>query len=449
MKEGIIERKLYSPHEDKKFTDRKFTAMKSYLDGSLDLVNAEHRPTPIDFQGLRPDSTEEDFFRWIEKETGIKPEIILADGNTQESAQTYRLLNYAYQRARNFLRDTLKYSEEEVFKNIEVKSINSKEDVLKLLSKVRLVAGNSGLTQSIRYCRIVKVTIAAYEALRNDSKLLKKITTDFEQALVSSPEEDGLVTDTPFVFSGKHSSIGKGFYITNHDEIEGVINSRAKEFEGVMLRFINRPQSDAKTALEDGIASRITIDKNQAITVLPILLEWLTKKMQVTDIKIENKSFFSPQHIKKVPRNFIISDSGSSSLSGGGFEGLVIKGKLHSSSHGGQFEIQLVDPNNRNEVDDMDHDKYDVKKFVAARTRLDGGCPEEVFEAFVNDAHTKSGLSIQNIKYTLLEKPDAPILKKKKKNGKYVYIASSVYKRWAEFKWIDDSLKEEIASLRK
>jgi len=450
MKEGIPEKRIFPPYEDQGVTERKFAAMKSYLEGNLDFVSAEHRPTPFDFQGLNPDSKEKDFLRWIEKEMGIKPEIILADGNSPESIQTYRLLNYAYQRARNFLRDTLKYSEKEIFKDIEVKSISSKEDIFNLFKRVKLIADKGGLNQSIKYCRIVKATLATYETLRNDSKLLKKITEDFEKSLVSSPEEDSNTTDTPFVFSGKYNAVGKGFYTTENSEIEGTINSRDKGEKDVVIKYIISAGANAESALKDGIGSRITIEKNQAVEMLPILLERLTKEMKVTNIKIENKSFFSAQQIKKLPKNLnILGDDKSNPLTGGKFEALFIRGKLHSSSHGGQFEIQLVDPDNKNEVDDMDHDTYCVKKFVTARTRLDGGCPQDVFEEFVKDAHIKSGISIKKIKHDLLDVPDAAIFKKIKKNGKYVYFSHAIYKRWAEFKWIDESLYSEIQDVHK
>ncbi|MEK7471183.1 MAG: hypothetical protein AAB623_00840 [Patescibacteria group bacterium] len=449
MKEGIPEKKIFPPYEDPDVTEKKFTAMKSLLEGKLDIVSSEHRPTSIDFQGLRPDSTEEDFLQWIKKEMGIKPEIILENGNSQESAKKYHLLNYAYQAAKNFLRDTLKYPEAELF--IEVQSISSKKDIFDILKRVKLVADKGGLSKSIKYCRLVKTTIATYEALKNDSKLLKKITEDFEGALVSSPSENGASTDTPFVFSGEYNAVGKRFRAIDDSNLEGIINSRPKDFEKLILRFLSRPESDAKTALKDGIASRITIDKNQAIKLLPILYEWLTKKMKAMDIKIENKSFFSTQQIKKFSENLkaLLSNEKPNPLSGGKFEALFIIGKLHSSSHGGQFEIQLVDLDNKNEEGEMHHDKYDVVKLITARTRLDGGCPESVFEKFISDAHVKSGISLKEIKYDLIEKPGAPIVKKRKKNGTYIYIADSVYQRWHEFKWVDESLYEEIQDAHK
>lgn len=450
-KEGIPEKRIFPPNESKETTDKKFAVMADFLKKRFDFISSEHRPTPLDFQGLNPNSKEEDFLKWIDKEMEIKPEIIEENGNSPESAQKYRLLNFAFQEAKNFLRDTLKYPEEELFKDIEIKSILSKKDIFDLLKKTRLIAGNNELlSQTIKYCRLVKTTIAVYETLKNDSKLLSEITTDFEKALVSSPLEDGDKTDTPLVFSGEYNSLGKGFQATDNNKLQGIINSRAKEFEGVILRFLTRPESNAKVALEDGIASRITITKDQAVKLVPILYEWLVKKMKATDIKIQNKYFFSKQQIKKMLHTFKVLDEDKlNSLAGVKFEALVIKGNLHSSSHGGQFEIQLVDPDNKNEEGEMEHNIYDIVKFVTARTRLDGGCPEHVFEKFIDDAHIKSGKSIKEIKYNLLERPGAPIVKKRKNNNKYVYIAYSIYQRWNEFNWVDKSLFSEIQKARK
>jgi hypothetical protein len=427
MPEGIPVREIY------KNPEKKFALMEAVMNGSLDSVDKEFVPTVIDFPGLPPSLTREGMLEWIRKETGIEPNIILDNGKSLESRDKYLLLNYAFQQTKNFLRDTLKYSEKELFLGVD--SIKSKEDIFNILEKTKLTGDKGGLSQSIKYCRLVKTTIATYEALRNDSQLLKKITEDFEGALVSSPSEGETKIDTPLVFSGKYNETGHGFRAINDSNLEGSINSRAKDFEKIILRFLTRPESDAKTALKDGIASRITIDKNQAEKMLPILLEWLIKKMKATNIKIENKSFFSTQQMKKIPKNLNLSDCG------GKFEGLIICGKLHSSSHGGQFEIQLVDPDNKNEEGGMDHHIYDVKKFVNARTRLDGGCPEDVFDKFVYDAHVKSGISTKEILRELIGEPDSPIIKKRKKNGKNAYITKKVYKRWAKFKWISDSLQ--------
>ncbi|MFA6257629.1 MAG: hypothetical protein WC671_01310 [Candidatus Paceibacterota bacterium] len=437
MKEGAPVREIYENPE------KKFALMESVMNGSLDSVDKEFIPTPVDFPGLPTDLTKEGFLKWIEKETGIDPKIILENGKSPESRNKYFILNYAFQQAKNFLRDTLKYSEKEIF--LEIDSIKSKEDIFNILEKTKLVGDKEGLSQSIKYCRIVKTTIATYEALKNDSKLLSKITADFEGSLVSSPAEGDIAIDTPLVFSGKYNEVGKGFRAINDSKIEGTINSRAKDFEKIILKFLTRPDSDAKTALKDGIASRVTVEKDQAVKLLPILYEWLTKTIKATDIKIENKSFFSTAQIKKMVGNIKISNGSKNEK----FQALVITGKLHDDSYGGQFEMQLVDPDNKNEEGGMHHAIYDVKKFVNARTRLDGGCPEDVFEEFVKDAHIKSGISIKEIKNELIEEHDAPIIKKRKKNGKCIYITDKVYRRWHNFKWVEESLFKDIQGVCK
>ncbi|MFA6177773.1 MAG: hypothetical protein WC694_02690 [Candidatus Paceibacterota bacterium] len=437
MKEGIPVREIYENPE------KKFALMEAVMNGSLNsIIDKEKIPTAIDFPGIPPSLTKEGMLEWIKKETEIDPKIILENGKSLESRDKYFLLNYAFQQAKNFLRDTLKYSEKELFLGVD--SIKSKEDIFNILEKTKLTGDKEGLSQSIKYCRIVKTTIATYEALRNDSQLLKKITEDFEGALVSTPSEGGIVKDTPLVFSGEYTPEGRGFRAVSDNKLKGIINSRAKDFEKIILRFLTRPESDAKTALKDGIASRITMEKEQAVKLLPELYEWLAKTMKATDIKIENKSFFSTSQIKKLVGKIKISNTKDEK-----FQALVITGKLHKDSHGGQFEMQLVDPNNKNEEGGMHHAIYDVKKFVNARTRLDGGCPEDVFEEFVKDAHIKSGISVKDIKHELIEESDAPIIKKRKKNGKCIYVTDKVYKRWYNFKWVEESLFKDIQEVCK
>jgi hypothetical protein len=85
---------------------------------------------------------------------------------------------------------------------------------------------------------------------------------------------------------------------------------------------------------------------------------------------------------------------------------------------------------------------YDIVKLITARTRLDGWCPEYVFDEFVKDASLKSGLSEKKIISYLIDGEDAPILKEKREGNKknvWIYKARSVYERWYKIGWIDSS----------
>jgi hypothetical protein len=461
---GMPERKNFLENESVEVIARKYAEMFSLLRGDLDEIPPQERPTALDFQGLFAASKEEDFLNWIEREIDIKKDVIKQNRKTPESKMQYEVLNRAYKQAKIFLEKTLKYSEKEV--GVGPASLSSKEDILGLLNKTLLKAGtNIGLsTEATAACRLVKATIVAYETLKHDAELLKTITEGFEKNLIS-PITVGSVTDSPLVLLSGEDIFGKNFYAKDNDKLEGVVSSRGKDVEKAMLRYINRPESSAESALKDGIASRIVVEKKDAMKLLPILCKWLKKEMKVHHLKIENKSLFSKEQMEKIKnellpkvistQNFELVDGKSEATTMGNFVALSIKGILNEdhvvvssvSKHARQFEIQIVLPDNKNETGQMNHYVYDISKFVAARTRLDGGCPEYVFNEFVKEAEAKSGIRKEDIIDYLLKSKDgieAPVVKIKKNDKKWEYIAHSVYSRWDDFGFVGSSKISEI-----
>ena len=270
--------------------------------------------------------------------------------------------------------------------------------------------------------------------------------------------------------------------------IHGVIALRSKGFEGVILRFLTRSESSAESALADGIGLRIFIDREQALRLAPILYKWFVQGMKIEGIiEIENKSFLGKKEVNELARRlietgkeikkerrtssgdtftpkegFIISEKkskGSNPASAGDFKALLLKGSLRFSdkdetltfesisSHARQFEIQLVLPDDKNEAGEGNHHIYEAKKCIIARTRLDGWCPKSAFDEFVKDAAEKSGLDPKQIRYFLIEKPNADFVEMKK-NGKLIYLAFSVYERWRKLGFVDNDTFSEIERAR-
>ncbi len=459
---GVPDKRIVPPYENSETTKEKYKAFYDLLGGSFDDVDPKQRPTILDFHGLPPESKEEDIIKWIEREMEIPQNEILEDGKTENSAKFYKQLNYAYQIAKDFLVNTLKYTENEV--SIGPTSISSKKDILDLLNKTIFLNDNKGLSKALLYCRIVKTTLVSSETLKSGVVELKKNTEDFESSLISHPSEN---LNTPFI-KIKDVNFAKEFYGAENGDVKGMMTSRWKDPSKAMLRFMTRAESDAKTSLKDGIASRIKIDEKKLGDLLSILNKWLTENMNVKNLTIENMSFIPKNKLdeiieaiqKQTPNiKFTIKNNESNPASMGEFEAITITGALDISKvgkipdahrHSRQFEIQIVKTSNRNEKGKMGHEIFDVSKLVSARTRLDGGCPERVFNEFVKDASYKSGISENKIIRYLTESKNPPIIKIKKKNnrkGESLYIANSVYDRWNnfnEFSWVDNKLISDI-----
>lgn len=449
---GIPVPMITSKYQSPETTNEKFAAFHKLFKGTYDNIDEGRRPTILDFHELPPGSKEADIIKWITNAMEIPENFILDDGKTEDSAKFYKQLNFSYQTAKVFLVNTLKYTEKEV--SIGPTSLTSKKDIFDLLNKTIAIAGNKGLNRAPLYCRIVKATLVASETLKHGVESLKENTQDFESSLVSHPNEN---KNTPLI-QIQEKDYAKKFYSIADGNIKGEITSRWKDPLKVMLRFITRAESDAQTALKDGIASRIKTEEKNIPNLLPILYKWLINEMKVKHLTVENLSLLPETIIesttslldKDTKLKIKIKNAKSDPTSMGDFKAIKITGVLDTSqyeeghSHASQFEIQIVTPFNKNEKGKMDHSVFDVSKLVSARTRLDGGCPEHIFKQLVRDASIKSKKDEKTIIDHLIKSNIIRMKKKNNKKGESLYITSAVYDRWNEFAWVDDKLMSEI-----
>ena len=457
-------KRLLPEGEANEVTKRKFEKMLGLLRGDFDEQSPKERHTVIDFQGLPPGSTKEDYFKWVEREIGIKAEI-LNGPQTPESTAEFARLNEAFQRAKIFLQDTLKYGEKDI--PASPTEIRSKNDVVKFLEKT-VFAKNKITVEGMKNCRLAKATVVAYETLKNDAELLEESANTFENKMVAPASKETPLTLIP-------TEQGKKFYVTIQQKknVKGFIDSRGKGVDSAMLKYLNRAESNAKTALKDGIGSTISVEqKKEAVDLLPILCKWLRDEMKVPKIRIGNQSFLNEAQMNKLKlslkeyseNSLILKESESNPTSSGNYKTIKITGELGSEEFSGsplakQFEIQIVDPKDENEKGEGHHSNLDVAKLVTARTRLDGGCPEHIFKEFLRDASRESGMSEKTIENYLTKKGkdgEPPrVVKTYRKNargmrvGKPLYVAEPVYSRWDKFDWIDNSLIKEVEDAKR
>lgn len=453
---------------------------------SASVGDLEKPATAVDLQEPSFFLRDEELLKWAENIIGVD---LNKEGKNaseiEELEEIYKKINDAYQKAKVFLVRVLKYNENEIFK-IEPTTLDSKENLLNILKKIKIVKGdNGGLGQSIKYCRLIKATMATFETTKHDAEFLEKLTSHFESSLISDGDE------IPLRFVGNHRD-GIEFMAQDTDDyvIDGVLASRPKEFDGVVLRYLVRPESNAETALEDGIGVRIIIDKKQALRLIPILFEWFTKKMNMDVIDIENGNFFTKEQEADLKRrlsgaedSFNFKENSLNGVSAGNFKSLRLKGHLSFSEkdasvvirsprgntkthesisiHARKFEIQLVDPENENEKNEGHHSVYYLKKLITARTRLDGWCPKTEFDQFVNQASFDSGMTSDEIRGFVLgkhaENPSikkriarkAPIVELKLNKRKIIYLAFSIYERWKKLGLISTEFFAKIEAARK
>ena len=432
-------------------------------------------PTPIDFIGLPEGSTESDFMLWASRVLGVEARTLEGDGLNTEAE--YVVINEAFQQGKDFLVSMLKYEPRQIPK--DPASIKSKKDLINLLKKTVVSSEKKeGLNFSpFAYCRLVRAAIAAYETHKYEAGTLKDDTIAFENTMFS--HEVG----APFVFIREEGG-SKRFALMDDGNVSGSISSRGKAVPKAILRFVVRPESDAPTALKDGIASRITVETvDGAEKVLASLYKWLVLNKRVSVLRVENQKYFDENSWDRVKKNIsklnseikrtaqknqssaddarninidlskiTFSSSKANTTSGGDFQALKILGSMPVRSESGsvverQFEIQIVLGGNKNEAGKMHHAVYDITRKVLARTRLDGGCPEHVFNEFIAEASKESKISESKIRAYLMGREEDPIVKigtKDHKRGERSFISYSVYERWRDFGWVDQDFMEKL-----
>ena len=461
------------------------TDARKLMEGSLDTLAIKKRPTIIDLPGLGPNFTDEELWEWVKKEIGPldgeeQPDLLVdPEEQSRKLEDLYKTLDKAYQDAKVFLQATLKYNPGEVHVTSPGR-LKTKEDVIRLLRNIRSVKGETGgLDQSAKYCRLVKTTKAFFETKKHDADFLKSITGHFENSLVSNNvQENGKRTPLTFMDNAER---GMQFMVLDSDGsfvIDGVLSSRPKEIRGAVLRFLIRPESNAATALADGIGVEIIIEKDKALRLIPILQEWLISRMKMDRVDIQNESYLTRKQMNKLkdelsrrfpPDSFNLYDGKPNRVSAGSFQVLKIKGTLEFSDedaalvfrdqegtpklpmdvsiHARAFEIQLVMPENKNEEEESNHNIYDAKKYIAARTRLDGWCPQSAFDEIVEEAYRKSNISPTNIRHYLLGKPYSPVIEVRE-DGKLKYYALSVCERLKELGFMSKARLAELEAAR-
>ncbi|MEI6281074.1 MAG: hypothetical protein WCP17_03720 [bacterium] len=428
---------------------RRFRAQVSLLEGAgeIEVKGAELRPTVFDLQGLdmqdlEPNSLEEEeyFLKWIRRVLEVSPELINDEKSTRESNEFYTKLNYAFFRAKDFLRQTLNYPEKQSTK-VKINRFDSKEEIFSLLRKTKLPGEKIGLDQSIIYCRLVKATIAEYRLLVAGVLDLEKVKNEVEEAITTSPFPSVKEEAGPLVKEGEEGYMGQKFCLSSNSEIEGTMEARIKTTEKAMLRFITRPEANEHAAMEDATAFRLTVSEPiHAFLVLKEINQFFKKNNKVVNLRLENKNILSPASIKEAQKIGIHIETAKNK----GFQGLIIKGGFGSKEPNKQFEIQIVLEDNKNEEGGMHHDIYDIKKKVIACTRLSGGCSAQQLLEFAEEALTNSALDEKEIRKELLEGKNAPIVRIKRRGGPEIYVAREVYQRWDGFNWIDRELADAV-----
>ncbi|MCF7833962.1 MAG: hypothetical protein K9L98_01590 [Candidatus Pacebacteria bacterium] len=432
--------------------------------GDFDDIPTKQRPTPIDFNfTVLPDmegKTEEKvFLDWIEKVLDIKSELILKEGKSKESEEVFTRLNKAFNQSFDFMENVLLYSERDLFVNVEdfPKSISSKEDIFYILRNTQKAKKENGnkhaLAKSLVFCRLVKVMIAIYETLKNEANELNKAKDLFESKMISDNK-----VDSPLISISTDGKGDKLFFLREFGDKKGKINSRAKDFEKVILRFINRPEANIQEALKDGVGFKLSIEQEDIPVISEVLIGWLINQMHVENVLFEDINLLSSDDLKNINKNInknknkkfskkikikstIDKKVEKNATSQGEYKAIVITGIVSAKNLGGglkkdkRFEIQIVTPDNKNNKKGMNHAIYDLAKKVSARTRLDGGCPANVYEKFIQEASVESGMSVNNVKECI-----KGIIKIKVKHKKpyFYYISEDIYKRKNNFGFVDD-----------
>ncbi|MFZ2593229.1 MAG: hypothetical protein WAX38_00450 [Minisyncoccia bacterium] len=433
-----------------------------------DPARAKKSPTLMDFQGIPEDTTDAQIISYVSFATGI-PEIILNGGGKSPSEdmqrevdRVYTLLRESFTDGRKYLRSVLHYSESELKVAHNPEEIKNAHDLVQFLRETRLAKDQKGIGRSVVYCRLAKMGLVAYHALRTEGKALVREAEYIQRKLLPSKRE--VLPDVLYPLSEVHLVDGRRIFTTNfRPAVTGSLFIRGKDFFSQMTKYVTRPDSSVETAQKDGVGMMFEVDEESARDFLPVLCNWLHDDMGVTSVEIENYGFYTSRNdmqlLGESMKSFRLTglvqlknDSQANSTSSGDYRALKIEGYIAIPLNGDEkertvrrrFEIQIVPKINNHKKIKVHHDVYDVIKKVTARTRLDGACPYTVFEEFCREAGRKSGFDFENVLKELLG--DLRLTYAKRKNR---IFANDVYDRWLAIGWIDEALYTDLIRTRK
>lgn len=394
--------------------------LDSMVDSSIESQADRPRKTIIDLKRIPAESTDDQILGWAAVALHLPVESL-----KEGSPATYRLLNEGLADAKEYF--IALHAERYLPESFP--AVRNAQELVALVRKSAQVNSKTGLPPSedgVKHCALICAAIAGIEARQKKvANLIGEVEYVGQQ--MGRPSKDGTQL-LQFIIGKKGSAVAgqedekqarKTFSLfpradsKSTNVIRGTVEWRAKQKLSIMTKFLERQDASAETAFKDGIALRLTVAPSDMVQVGKNLALWLTTNFSAQGLKFENANAFSDKEWKELEEKmaheslklaFADSHKGSG-ISQGTYTAFKLVGRIFVPTAGNRtgelepraFEVQIIPEGVHNERKGLSHDIYDVVKKVSVMTRLFGGCPEDIFQKYVEEAARLSRLEVKNV----------------------------------------------------
>jgi hypothetical protein len=436
--------------------------------------------TAFDFLNLPENPSDDEILSWAAKQLSIKKQF-LEDPKTKEEPRS-RGSEYVYAQIRRSFSSAAAFLEHHHLREVYYRfpeqpdTIQDSRGLITFIRKASYFAKGTPQHDDISraYCGMLKMALIYFD-LEGIALAGAHDQMNFIDGIFSDPHTAHQLSKEPFAVVDKprgSSPLRSFSYRVAGGEIQrGFVERRVKAEYRIVIKQAERPSADIADAIKDLCGYRFTLDKESIPGFVAEIVMWLRTELNVVDFTIENQALLNArefhsieEHIatrpadgKKNTRVKIIYELGKKNANTGGkgaheFEAVKILCTIrippqylgHAVSR--SFEIQIVEPKNRNEKGALKHDTYEVSAFASAMTRIYGSCEVATIRKVALDVCGSQERADAVIKELM---DSARIIERKAGSNRPVIITPRHVRRWAEHGVIPEDVAHDILHERK
>ncbi len=345
--------------------------------------------------------------------------------------------------------------------------VHSKKDVVDLILKASLYRSTERkhLEPHSGYCALISVALAVFELQRQESHTLEVQMRHIENRLIARPGESSKSHD-PLFFAHSSGDTAQALNVVINGlnpQCRAKISMRDKSKDSQITKYLRKPESSAEEALKDAIGIRVELENPRIEEGLVRILNYFQEHLGATNLKVEDSNLLKSARLGDFRRrkaedishgDKILVTADTSPLSADSFRAVKITGKIKIPRSDKPdelvdrpIEVQIVEPENKNESGLSSHAVYEFKKLVTVMTRLFGGCSEGWISKQLGEIAREEGFNDKFVNNTITGLQETGFMVKLPKTpNKRVYASSEVYRRWLKVDGLieDDKIRAQV-----
>ncbi len=408
--------------------------------------SSEAGVTPIDLRRTPRRLTDQQILGAVSAHLDIPEDVLTArarsDGKGAQREKAYTEINIALREAHTYIDGVLGLT-------VPTAQVHSPEEIIALIRKTSRYrdTNRKSLGEHAGYCALISVALAVFEIERKEAHTLKMEMGYVERFLTeSSGANEHQPLFSPYYaigISGPMTAVVSG--ITPQCQVR--VSMRDKTPKSQITKYLMKPEATAESAQKDAIGIRIEVANKRIEDVLVASLNYVQEHLEAAHLIVEDRNLLGVERLDefKDRKSEEVHDANqipvvpdTSPLSADSLRAVKITGKINIPKNGTShelisrpIELQVVEPENKNESGLSSHAVYELKKKITVMSRLFGGCSQRWLEAQTTKIAQTEGFPEGFVSNTIQGLQDVGFLiKLPGTEKKKVYAASDVYRRW-------------------